>query len=791
MAPNPRLINYLAVLGPCPVTFQEEVQRLHTNLAEGGDDHAESFAPVLKAVTLERFPPVDYGEVDLSPLLPALPEFCFQDGMLAERRKPSGRSPAFFSFVLTIGSGCRVHIACLTVHERCATKAGTFYTPKVFCLISLFPCLQLFRNLLGDLVFAARSDEIAQAASRLSATRGRGSQAGQASVYEDLGPSAVLKEPKLAQRLVAQIFFEAPLPPDHLTQVVFSAGLRSVGLLDPQSDLTRDFSFRPLMACLSVPKLMQLLLLLLLERKVVLMSKTMSLALLSATCEVLRALLFPFAWEHNYIPILPANLRWALENPAPFLISVSGGLTKAEVPEDVVVFDLDTGQSIPERPEVPKVPSIIEQTLLPLRSSYTWEQRPANKEYWARWHLVRLGPHSGAKDQGAKDQSAQAGPVDGSPEGSNSPVRRFRHRRNLSTASAASATSADGSGSDVDGGGVVAENSMGNSSPRWTEEQERRFRQRVSATFLQIFVLLLHTQFPELRPVGAGIGVDGSGISEDGDTRDRRATKKKILDLASEQLFQREFLQTNTWERFLALPKNSPRRKLFQDAVSLYGFWSQEPPSNRKPFVEELENWLTRLYEPRRTISVSLTSQPSLPSATLGPPHHIGSRRRRSRFDPIGPLGLAQLGAETEIAARHLEKYSSSSDGPNVAPFSAARPILDEEAGTWQMPVMPADAARIFAIVLQPALDTMQQILDAFREIGAGDVRGQAAGPEAEWKEMWWEEVPSSSLDGEPDSSASFQPLLPHLLAHLAHSNAFSHLPASASAVRVSETQVT
>lgn len=59
-------------------------------------------------------------------------------------------------------------------------------------------------------------------------------------------------------------------------------------------------------------------------------------------------------------------------------MGVSGKLSSSELPDDVVVFDLDTGKSMPEKPQV-AVPSVIEQPLARLKNAHQWEQRQANK----------------------------------------------------------------------------------------------------------------------------------------------------------------------------------------------------------------------------------------------------------------------------------------------------------------------------------------------------------------------------------------------------------------------------
>ena len=72
--------------------------------------------------------------------------------------------------------------------------------------------------------------------------------------------------------------------------------------------------------CLDVNNVMLLWALLLAEQKVVLQGKQPH--VLTMAAETLSALLFPFSWQHVYIPILPARLLDILQAPVPFLIGI-------------------------------------------------------------------------------------------------------------------------------------------------------------------------------------------------------------------------------------------------------------------------------------------------------------------------------------------------------------------------------------------------------------------------------------------------------------------------------------
>lgn len=60
---------------------------------------------------------------------------------------------------------------------------------------------------------------------------------------------------------------------------------------------------------------------------------------LMAVAETITALMFPFQWQHVYVPILPASLLHFLDAPVPYLMGLhSNGLddrSKLELPQEV------------------------------------------------------------------------------------------------------------------------------------------------------------------------------------------------------------------------------------------------------------------------------------------------------------------------------------------------------------------------------------------------------------------------------------------------------------------------
>ena len=67
---------------------------------------------------------------------------------------------------------------------------------------------------------------------------------------------------------------------------------------------------------------------------------------LMTVAESITALMFPFQWQHVYVPILPASLLHFLDAPVPYLMGLhSNGQddrTKLELPQEVHTLDTHT-----------------------------------------------------------------------------------------------------------------------------------------------------------------------------------------------------------------------------------------------------------------------------------------------------------------------------------------------------------------------------------------------------------------------------------------------------------------
>lgn len=126
------------------------------------------------------------------------------------------------------------------------------------------------------------------------------------------------------ERHVARLLFRVPCP--HFGRAILFPGPAQprACLAQRPSPLEElpplEFPLRDLFSLLGVEKVLRVFACLLLEYRVVLLSR--SYYALTLTAECLTALLFPFTWSHVYIPVLPANLLHYLDAPVTYLIGV-------------------------------------------------------------------------------------------------------------------------------------------------------------------------------------------------------------------------------------------------------------------------------------------------------------------------------------------------------------------------------------------------------------------------------------------------------------------------------------
>ncbi|XP_077398746.1 DENN domain-containing protein 2C isoform X2 [Vanacampus margaritifer] len=234
--------------------------------------------------------------------LKVIPKFCFPD---IRDWKPSAHTPSeTFSFVLTGEDGSRWFCYCRKILPSGKGKR----LPEVHCVVSKLGCFNLFAKILEEV---ERRREIS---------------------------------PALVYPFMRSVM-EAPFPAPGRTVTVKSflpgTGNEVLTLCRPVDSRLEHVDFDTLLQCLSVEKLLQVFASLLLERRIMFVAEKLS--VLSRCGHAALALLYPFTWQHTFVPVLPTSMLDISCSPTPFLIGVLAPCLPQvlELPiEEVLIVDL-------------------------------------------------------------------------------------------------------------------------------------------------------------------------------------------------------------------------------------------------------------------------------------------------------------------------------------------------------------------------------------------------------------------------------------------------------------------
>ncbi|XP_025021802.1 DENN domain-containing protein 2A [Python bivittatus] len=219
--------------------------------------------------------------------LKAIPQFCFPDAK--DWTPVSQFSSETFSFVLTSEDGSRRFGYC----RRILPSGKGKRLPEVYCIVSRLGCFNLFSKILDE-------------------------------VEKRRGIS-----PALVQPLMRSVM-EAPFPALGRTIAIKNflpgSGTEVIELRRPLDSRLEHVDFESLFSSLSIRHLSRVFASLLLERRVIFIADKLS--TLSKCCHAMVALLYPFAWQHTYIPVLPPSMIDIVCSPTPFLI----GLLSSSLP---------------------------------------------------------------------------------------------------------------------------------------------------------------------------------------------------------------------------------------------------------------------------------------------------------------------------------------------------------------------------------------------------------------------------------------------------------------------------
>ncbi|KAK3098446.1 hypothetical protein FSP39_019539 [Pinctada imbricata] len=123
---------------------------------------------------------------------------------------------------------------------------------------------------------------------------------------------------------VYNILFDVPQPPPGRSLKFYGATGPVFSQRPSVSELPLfDFSLWRLFRLLDVRDIVQLFTSVLLEHQILLYSSDYQELMLVAEC--MNSLIFPFQWQHVYVPILPASLTHFLDAPVPFIMGLHHG----------------------------------------------------------------------------------------------------------------------------------------------------------------------------------------------------------------------------------------------------------------------------------------------------------------------------------------------------------------------------------------------------------------------------------------------------------------------------------
>uniref|UniRef100_A0A8C4ZGU6 DENN domain containing 2C n=1 Tax=Gadus morhua TaxID=8049 RepID=A0A8C4ZGU6_GADMO len=234
--------------------------------------------------------------------LKAIPRFCFPDAL--DWKPSSDMTSETFSFVLTGEDGSRWFCYCRKILPSGKGKR----LPEVHCMVSQLGCFNLFAKILVEV---ERRREIC---------------------------------PALVHPFMRSVM-EAPFPAPGRTITVKSflpgSGNEVLTLCRPVDSRLEHVDFRTLLQCLSVERLLQVFSSLLLERRVIFIAD--KLGVLSQCSHAVLALLYPFIWQHTFVPVLPASMLDISCSPTPFLMGALAPCLPQllELPiEEVLIVDL-------------------------------------------------------------------------------------------------------------------------------------------------------------------------------------------------------------------------------------------------------------------------------------------------------------------------------------------------------------------------------------------------------------------------------------------------------------------
>uniref|UniRef100_A0A8C5AL39 DENN domain containing 5A n=1 Tax=Gadus morhua TaxID=8049 RepID=A0A8C5AL39_GADMO len=306
----------------------------------------------------------------LSFLLHPPPQLCMPKG-LAFRTQVDTREPQFHSFIITREDGSRTYGFALTFFEEVTSKQICSAMQTLYHMhnaeqpqptLQAAPAisrLQRFNSydISRDTLFVSKCICLIAPMAFTQASR---------KVLQQLhlAVTAPKPPPLPLESYIYNVLYEVPLPPAGRS-LKFSGVYGPVVCQRPSTaELPLfDFAMAEVFDLLGVENVIQLFTCALLEIQILLYSQHYH--RLMAVAESITALMFPFQWQHVYVPILPASLLHFLDAPVPYLMGLhSNGQddrTNLELPQEANLCFVDIDNHFIELPEdLPQFPNKLE-----------------------------------------------------------------------------------------------------------------------------------------------------------------------------------------------------------------------------------------------------------------------------------------------------------------------------------------------------------------------------------------------------------------------------------------------
>ncbi|XP_043715724.1 DENN domain and WD repeat-containing protein SCD1 isoform X2 [Telopea speciosissima] len=317
-----RIFEYFVVCGIGP-----EIRTLDGN--RGFHGTGVMYLPSL----LDQYPPSNHSLYPPPP--PQLPTCVLPAGVefYSSGFDPNDVStfPRSYPIVLTEGDGSKIYVSCIAFRDPVSEDIAEAYrinansfSDKCICLVSRSPSFHVLRDALEEIFCLC---------------------------FSPTGSSKPLWD------VIAYMVSSVPLPTPGKDRVLFAIENCLLSVEAPPKDGLphADISFQPLVQCLDVDNLIRLFTAVLLERRILLRSNKYS--LLTLVSEAICHLIYPFRWQHVYIPLLFFSGVDYIDAPTPYMMGLHSGVDTTGLTMDgVVVVDLEynritTSEEIPPMPE--------------------------------------------------------------------------------------------------------------------------------------------------------------------------------------------------------------------------------------------------------------------------------------------------------------------------------------------------------------------------------------------------------------------------------------------------------